>query len=154
MIERIVSGAQTGADQGGLYAAQILDIPTGGYAPRGWLTEQGPMRELMQSFGLVECKVGGYAVRTAMNVAESDGTVVFGKINSPGSKLTIGACVTSKKPCLVLEWPWVMMARKAYMVEWLLKNKIKVLNCAGNRESVNPGICQAVCEFMVEVLGG
>jgi hypothetical protein len=39
MLERVISGGQTGADQGGLRAARACGIPTGGWAPRGWLTE-------------------------------------------------------------------------------------------------------------------
>jgi hypothetical protein len=35
----IISGGQTGADQGGLFAAEILKIKTGGYAPKGYRTE-------------------------------------------------------------------------------------------------------------------
>lgn len=42
MLERIVSGGQTGADQAALRAARAAGLPTGGWAPRGWLTEEGP----------------------------------------------------------------------------------------------------------------
>lgn len=41
MIELVLSGGQTGADLGGLRAARACGIPTGGWAPRGWLTEVG-----------------------------------------------------------------------------------------------------------------
>jgi hypothetical protein len=57
MIERVISGGQTGADQGGLRAAQACGIPTGGWAPRGWLTEAGPAPWLAD-WGLVECQEG------------------------------------------------------------------------------------------------
>jgi hypothetical protein len=39
VIERVVTGGQTGADQGGLRAARAAGIATGGWAPQGWLTE-------------------------------------------------------------------------------------------------------------------
>ena len=42
MIERVISGGQTGADQAGLAVAKRLGIPTGGCMPKGWLTEAGP----------------------------------------------------------------------------------------------------------------
>jgi hypothetical protein len=42
MLELVISGGQTGADQGGLRATRACGIPTGGWAPRGWLTEAGP----------------------------------------------------------------------------------------------------------------
>ena len=39
MLSRIISGGQTGADEGGLMAAALLGIPTGGWMPRGFLRE-------------------------------------------------------------------------------------------------------------------
>ena len=36
---KIISGGQTGADMGGLLAAKDLGIRTGGWMPKGWLTE-------------------------------------------------------------------------------------------------------------------
>lgn len=38
---KIISGGQTGADQGALQAAHSLNIPTGGYAPFNYNTELG-----------------------------------------------------------------------------------------------------------------
>ncbi len=34
-VKKIISGGQTGADRGGLNAAIKLDIPYGGYIPKG-----------------------------------------------------------------------------------------------------------------------
>ena len=42
MLECIISGGQTGADQGGLLAARKSGIQTGGWCPLGWRTELGP----------------------------------------------------------------------------------------------------------------
>jgi Circularly permutated YpsA SLOG family len=42
MIELVISGGQTGADQAGLRAARASGIRCGGMAPKGWLTEAGP----------------------------------------------------------------------------------------------------------------
>ena len=49
MIERVISGGQTGSDQGRLRAARACSIATGGGAPRGWLTEAGPALRLSAS---------------------------------------------------------------------------------------------------------
>lgn len=38
----IISGGQTGADQGGLDAGKALGLKTGGLMPKGWRTEAGP----------------------------------------------------------------------------------------------------------------
>src|SRR5262245_18082685 len=99
MLERIISGGQTGADQGGLRAARRLDIPTGGWAPKGWLTEDGPAEELLRSFGLREYSKSGHSARTKANVLEADATVIFGK-DSSGSQLTARECERTGKPYL------------------------------------------------------
>lgn len=38
-ITKIVSGGQTGVDQGALQACQWIDFPYGGWVPKGRLTE-------------------------------------------------------------------------------------------------------------------
>ncbi|MGH9425849.1 MAG: YpsA SLOG family protein [Terriglobia bacterium] len=69
----IISGGQTGADQAGLRAARAVGFRTGGYAPVGWFTEDGPQPALLQGFGLVECDRPGYAARTFANVEAATG---------------------------------------------------------------------------------
>lgn len=54
MIEKVISGGQDGADQAGLYAAQILSIPTGGWAAKNFMTESGPRPDLAELFGLID----------------------------------------------------------------------------------------------------
>src|SRR3990167_11025227 len=93
MIQRIISGGQTGADQGGLYAGSMLGIETGGWACQGWVTEDGPQRELLRGFGLVECRVAGYAARTEANVRLGDGTGIFYP-HLMGQKITGGSYMT------------------------------------------------------------
>ena len=46
MVERIISGGRTGADQAGLAVAKRLNIAIGGCMPKGWLTEAGPRPDL------------------------------------------------------------------------------------------------------------
>ena len=41
-LTKIISGGQTGADYGALLAAHALGLETGGWAPKGWRTEDGP----------------------------------------------------------------------------------------------------------------
>jgi len=83
MLSKIISGGQTGADQGGLEAAKILGVETGGRVPLGFKTEIGPMPDLGPQFGLVELVSGEYAPRTRYNVVDSDGTIIFGSETKP-----------------------------------------------------------------------
>jgi hypothetical protein len=89
MIERVISGGQTGVDQAALRAARAAGIPTGGWAARGWATEDGPAPWLAD-FGLAECPEPGYPARTIANVCDSDGTLWVGTTDSPGGQLTLG----------------------------------------------------------------
>ena len=75
MINKIISGGQTGADIGGLLAAKELNIPTGGTAPKGYRTELGSNFDLCDIFNLSEHSSDKYPPRTAANVKNSDGTV-------------------------------------------------------------------------------
>jgi hypothetical protein len=80
MIEKNMSGGQTGADQAGLYVAIELGISHGGWIPKGRKTEEGP---LPAKYNLKEMGTTSYPKRTDKNILDSDGTVIFsfGKLN-------------------------------------------------------------------------
>src|SRR3954468_5873601 len=92
MIERVISGFQTGADQAGIRAARAHGIPTGGAMPKGFLTEDGPRPEFAEIYGAVELPTASYPDRTEQNVRDSDGTLWFGDWHSPGGRATLDAC--------------------------------------------------------------
>ena len=140
-LTKIVSGAQTGADIAGLKFAHSIGIPTGGWVPKGFYNEEGKIPQILRdTFNLKEIE-GGTVERTIQNVRHSDGTVVFAERMSDGSALTIDACRKSNKPHIV-------NPTKHQFLEWLNKYKIHVLNVAGNRESVSPGIENKVYLFL------
>jgi hypothetical protein len=87
MITQLVSGGQTGADQGALDAAIALKIPHGGWCPKGRKCEHGV---IPAKYSLRETESPAYEERTEWNVRDSDGTVVltFGNPTG-GSALTI-----------------------------------------------------------------
>ncbi len=147
MITKIISGGQTGADQGGLEAGKELGLETGGTAPPRFMTEQGPTYYL-QVFGLVEGEFDRftYPKRTLKNVQDSDGTLWVGRINTPGYKSTYRSCAQTMKPTIVNP------SREAFE-DWLRVNFIGILNVAGNRESRNPGIQESTKQFLLEALG-
>jgi len=145
MLTRIISGGQTGADQGGLEAGKELGLETGGAAPRYFLTENGPQPKLLEGYGLVELEQPGYQIRTLINVINSDLTVVFGNQGSPGSRLTLNYCKERSKPYLV-------NPSSDDLLKAIVVGSTKVLNVAGNRESKNPGIQERVKKFLVEAL--
>lgn len=131
MIKRIISGGQTGADQGGLLAGRDLGIETGGTAPKGWKTEDGP-EPALAIYGLVESQEANYSARTAMNVSNSDGTAIFStNLDSKGTILTVYWCGQLSKPYIINPTP-------EQLREWAEEHDIQTLNVAGNRASKDP----------------
>lgn len=127
VITCLISGGQSGIDKMALEIGKQLGIKTGGTAPLGWKTENGPDYTL-ESFNLKQSTSSDYKVRTIQNIQDSDGTVVFGDAHSVGSKLTIRMCITHKKPHLI-------NPSSAELSLWIVKQNINVLNVAGNRAS-------------------
>lgn len=70
IIERIVSGGQTGSDR----AAIAFGLPHGGWCPKGREAENGTMHAC---YVLTETPGANYPQRTECNVRDSDGAVVF-----------------------------------------------------------------------------
>lgn len=126
-IRRIISGGQTGVDQIGLKVGRMLDLETGGTAPKGWRTEEGPCYKLA-SYGLVESVSSDYRVRTTDNVLNADVTVIFGNTAEPGTKLTIDLCVKSRKPYVTNPSPFTLLC-------FFRQYEPEVINVAGNRGS-------------------
>ena len=145
---KIISGGQTGADQGGLRAARALGLETGGYAPREYRTEKG-VEPWLKDYGLKETLSSGYRKRTEYNVRLANGTLLVG-IPSAGSILTKAICEGFKAPLFILEDP--SRNEIPAFLDWMRANNVLVLNVAGNRESVNPGIGKKVEDFLVLAL--
>jgi hypothetical protein len=150
--QKIISGGQTGADSGGLLAARELGIESGGTAPHGWFTEDGPREAQLRDFGLLECPEDGFPARTRRNVADSNGTLLVGKYGSGGSRLTYDVARELSKPLFHISYP-ERRDRSWEFRHWLEENKVVVLNVAGNRESQSPGIAEFTRDFLVRALG-
>ena len=153
MLDKIISGGQTGADQAGLRAARAAGIPTGGFAPLGWLIESPKSRTALAApwladFGLVECQEPGYKQRTIANVQAADATLWFGRVDSPIAKLTLETLGSHGKTNLVI----IQGHRPSAVVEFFRQNPwIKVVNITGNSESRVPGIGARTERFLAEV---
>lgn len=152
MIKKVISGGQTGADQGGLSAACVMHIETGGWAPKGFRTEEGLCPLLGTRYGLQEHPSSQYQDRTFANVKDSDGTIRFATdFTSPGERCTFKAIQEYGKPYLdiyVLKPP-----SHDEVLGWIKDNNIKVLNVAGNRESTSPGLQEFVAKYLLKVFG-
>ena len=101
-VEKIVSGGQTGADQAALDVALERGLKVGGWVPKGRLAEDGPIPERYS--GLVETQSSDPAVRTSLNVRDSDATLIVshGPLTG-GSLLTLEEARRWRKPVLHLD---------------------------------------------------
>jgi hypothetical protein len=148
VIERIVSGGQTGVDRAALDVALELGVPCGGWCPRGRRAEDGPIPD---RYPLRETSTREYPQRTEANVADSDGTLILkhGKMDR-GTALTLELAERHGKPCLVLDLE--ERPDPARGVAWAAANHVKTLNVAGPRESSRPGIQAEAADFLRRVL--
>ena len=98
MLTKIISGGQTGADRAALDVAIELNIPHGGWIPKGRKTEDGLLPDKYQ---LKEMSTASYPKRTEKNVIDADGTLILthGKL-SGGSALTVKIAMKHGRPYL------------------------------------------------------
>jgi hypothetical protein len=176
----VISGGQTGADRGALDAAVGLGLRWGGWAPFGWLDENGTipvgyryleeeperrgngLRELRPKEG-TPVPVGhaqAYRQRTKRNIEQSDGTLIVCRTvkqfaDGRGSQLTWKLCRELYKPVLVVvvnDDNYETEANLAGVWRWLRENEVVVLNVAGPRESRAPGLQADTTKFICRLL--
>jgi hypothetical protein len=133
---KIISGGQTGVDRAALDCALEQGVDCGGFCPKGRKAEDGI---LSYRYPLNETTSTQYPVRTRRNIMDSDGTIILHleKMDA-GTLLTQRLCKKEHKPLWIqnLNFP----IDKKEFIYWLVLNKIQVLNFAGPRESISPGV--------------
>jgi hypothetical protein len=143
MLERIISGFQTGADIAGIRAAQDVGFSTGGWMPRGWRTEVGPRPEYRNLYGATEHASREWPPRTEANVRDADATLLFRSIkadNERGCDLTRDCCARLKKDMKQIDVWTPRVTPTARLAELILQRDYRVLNIAGTRGSKDPAL--------------
>ena len=152
VLEKIVSGGQTGVDRAALDAALAAGFPCGGWAPKGRMAEDGA---IPKRYPLDECSIAGYEERTRLNVRDSDATLVLTRGVAPedmkgGTGLTVEWASRLSKPTLVVDL--AQPTDTEGIADWLQGEGVKVVNVAGPRESTVPGIGAEAADLMAAVL--
>jgi hypothetical protein len=134
---KIISGGQTGVDRSALDVALAHGIECGGWCPAGRLDEFG---KIPGHYPVQELQSGGFAERTLQNVKDSDGTVVIypGELDG-GTEQTVRFCVELERPHHLIDASRVAAQDAAKLIaDFVRKNKIRILNLAGPRQSEWP----------------
>ena len=156
---KIVSGGQTGADRAGLAAAMASKMPIGGWVPRGRRAEDGTVPSVF--YGMREHPKSDYRARTRANVVDSDATLILTDRFplSRGTALTARLASELGRPCKVVHVADPDAAAKK-IADWMRELEergnpgggrgFRVLNVAGPRESVAPGIFEKAKAVLVK----
>lgn len=143
LLEKIISGGQTGADTAGLDWAIRRGIPHGGWCPKGRKSESG---RIDQRYLLTETPTANYLQRTESNVIDSDATLIFTLTDTlTGGSLRTQEFALKHGKRLLHFRPGV---HPKYIRSFLVANNVRCLNIAGSRESTSPGICAFVTDAL------
>lgn len=151
MLQKVISGGQTGVDRGALEAALRRGFPCGGCCPKGRRAEDGP---IPARFPLTELDSTDYLVRTRRNVADADATLILASGTlTGGTRATETYARRAGKPCLVVD-PDAVSADEpdSNTLTWLVRADVRILNVAGPRESSCPGIAASAEAFVGALL--
>ena len=144
MIEQIISGGQTGVDRAALDVALSVGVACGGWCPKGRSAEDGPVDS---RYPLRETPLGDYAQRTEWNVRDADATLILTKGPlSGGTLMTLNLAKALGKPYHIVEL--TKAGDPAAVWRWLSRERIRILNVAGPRESGCPGIYREAGSFL------
>ncbi|MEE4165113.1 MAG: putative molybdenum carrier protein [Desulfocapsaceae bacterium] len=150
-LKKIISGGQTGADQGALDGARQCCFPYGGAIPAGRRTEAGALPE---KYAMTELASDSYPLRTGQNVIDADGTLILSNgALSGGSLLTSRIAGERGKPCLHVNLEKDDFSSAVETVRrWVTANHLEVLNVAGPRASSDPRIYSLSRRLIVDLL--
>ena len=151
MIEKVVSGGQTGVDRAALDAALKIGIGCGGWCPRDRRAEDGI---IPKRYPLKQTKDSDYFERTRRNVEDANGTLIVapGELNG-GTLATLNYVQRIGKPFLIIDLDEPNRERHLTgIIEWLHVHRIKILNVAGPRESGRPGIYDDALDLIARLL--
>jgi len=154
MLQKIISGGQTGTDRAALDAALTLTFPCGGWCPKGRIAEDGIISD---EYPLREMRSKDYRRRTRKNIADSDGTLIVVSqwpVTSPGTNFTINIARMTKKPIIVTIRREVAVSESAIekLIDWCEQKSIEVLNVAGPRMSKDLTIYEKTRELIDALL--
>ena len=157
MLERVISGGQTGVDQAALRAARDCGIAIGGWCPPGRACEGGvipsefPLRETLNDRS-PEAPDVPRSQRTEWNVRDADATLILRAAHAhadPGTDVTARFAAQYGRATLTCD---ITDARGPEQIaSWIGAHDVRTLNVAGPSESTAPGVGDAAYGLLREV---
>lgn len=146
-VKMLISGGQTGVDRAALDFALYAHIQCGGWCPKGRRAEDGV---IPLQYPLIEASTSLYQQRTALNVRDSDATLIINdNTDSKGTALTIKTAQQKHKPLLIVELHSSDFVR---IRRWLWRYHPEILNVAGPRASETQSAYDRARVILSEVL--
>ena len=154
MLNKIVSGGETGADRGALDAALARRFPCGGYCPSGRRAEDGP---IPARYPLEELPTRRYQNRARRNVETSDGTlIVSSEPLTGGTRLTADHAEKMKRPWMAVSPEFHLSdENQQRLLAWMKRRDIEVRNVAGPRASTAPefhAVTERIVGWLIDTL--
>lgn len=140
-------------DRAAFDAALSCGLKIGGFVPQGRWAEDGQVPSKYK--GLTECDSPDPAVRTRLNVENSDATLILshGKL-SGGSLVTWKAARNARRPCLHIDLDRDSdNAAVDKILLWIRNGRFSELNVAGPRASKDAEIYEHAREVLTRVFG-
>ena len=153
MLEKVISGGQTGVDRAALDAAIELGIPHGGWCPKGRPARDGI---IPAKYKLQETVSKLYPFRTKKNIEDSNGTLIYTDgTYSRGTNLTLKILKERNKPYIMVPYneafPNGMPLPFTSAVDWIFAKEIHILNVAGPSEENHVGIYNKAYTFLIQL---
>ena len=151
MLKKIISGGQSGAEIAALDVAINFSIHYSGWVPKGRIAEDGPISNKYQ---LNEMPVTSYSKKTEQNVLHADSSIIIS--HDPLS----GSCSFTKKVAMKHGLPWIhvdlsgvsIFQAALFILKWIEKNNIKILNVTGPKASQDHNIYEDVTNVLEAVI--
>jgi hypothetical protein len=144
MIEKVVTGGESGVEQAAWLAARRAGVATGGYMPRGYATEDGPAPRVGALHDAIEFPLSE-AQRLRANLRRVDALLWFGDPLSGEAKAVFEACRELGKPFTSAQPGSTAVSD---VVSWLVVFEVKSLMVSGSPPSRAPGLAPRAAAFM------
>lgn len=134
ILQKIISGGQTGVDRGALDACLNLKFGCGGWCPAGRRAEDGP---IPARYPLQENHSPYYDDRTRQNIESADATLIlYNHKLTGGSLLTYSIAKSNHHPVFLFQVsPFFIENTLEDLFRFLETHQVRVLNVAGPRAS-------------------